>query len=293
MARSYHRHAILAGCGKGSPAFSVGPRSVTGLVSPVAPHVWAVGETRIVQAASFRHNADMAKRIFHPTDFSSESRVAFVHALKLALLSKGQLDMMHVDADAPVSDWDDFPQVRGTLESWGVLPPGSSRADVVQLGLGVEKILAFKEDPETSLLRHLDNHPADLMVLATHQHNGVYHWLGQALAEPLARRAQVPTLFLPAGSPGFISEKDGAVDLQRILIPIAHDPAPQRAVDLTVWLGELLSLTELTIELLHVGQPESPPHVDAPDRNGWTWRSRNGEGSVVEEILRVERELLP
>lgn len=239
-----------------------------------------------------RQNVDMIKTIFHPTDFSLESHIAFVHALKLALLTKGQLHMMHVD-EAPVSDWEDFPQVRTTLESWGVLPPGSSRADVVQLGLGVEKILAFKEDMETSLLRHLEKHPADLMVLATHQHEGAYHWLGHSLAEPLARRARVPTLFIPAGSQGFISEKDGSAAIQRILMPIALEPAPQHAVDLAVWLGELLSVSDLTIELLHVGDGEDVPHVDLPDRNGWTWQRRTGEGSVVDEILRAERDLSP
>lgn len=35
--------------------------------------------------------------IFHPSDFSSASRVAFVHALKIALESNAMLQMMHVD----------------------------------------------------------------------------------------------------------------------------------------------------------------------------------------------------
>ena len=36
-------------------------------------------------------------RIFHPTDFSQDSQVAFAHALKLALVFRAELTIMHVD----------------------------------------------------------------------------------------------------------------------------------------------------------------------------------------------------
>jgi hypothetical protein len=35
--------------------------------------------------------------IFHPSDFSPASEVAFAHALKIALQSKAKLDLMHVE----------------------------------------------------------------------------------------------------------------------------------------------------------------------------------------------------
>src|SRR5689334_5381907 len=79
-------------------------------------------------------------RIFHPTDLSPASEVAFAHALKLALVARGELRIMHVDPDVPQTDWSGLPRVRDTLARWGVLPPGSSQADVVRLGLHIEKI---------------------------------------------------------------------------------------------------------------------------------------------------------
>ena len=35
-------------------------------------------------------------RIFHPTDFSADSQVAFAHALKLAVAYRAELTIMHV-----------------------------------------------------------------------------------------------------------------------------------------------------------------------------------------------------
>jgi len=35
--------------------------------------------------------------VFHPTDFSPASMLAFAHALKIALSIQGKLDILHVD----------------------------------------------------------------------------------------------------------------------------------------------------------------------------------------------------
>jgi nucleotide-binding universal stress UspA family protein len=55
--------------------------------------------------------------IFHPSDFSEASEVAFVHALKIALVAGAKLTMLHVEA-SPGAEWQDFPGVRDTLERW-------------------------------------------------------------------------------------------------------------------------------------------------------------------------------
>ena len=36
--------------------------------------------------------------IFHPSDFSEASEVAFAHALKIALVAGAKLTMLHVEA---------------------------------------------------------------------------------------------------------------------------------------------------------------------------------------------------
>jgi len=76
--------------------------------------------------------------IFHPSDFSPSSEVAFAHALKIALLTHADLNVLHV-RDADNADWADFPGVRQMLERWRVLPPGSPRSALPALASMCER----------------------------------------------------------------------------------------------------------------------------------------------------------
>ena len=80
--------------------------------------------------------------IFHPTDFSWTSKVAFAHALKLAVICGNKFTILHTGSrEEPSKDWDLFPRVRATLENWGLLKSGSSEDAVYdKLGIEVEKI---------------------------------------------------------------------------------------------------------------------------------------------------------
>ncbi|HRC44731.1 MAG TPA: universal stress protein, partial [Nitrospira sp.] len=60
-------------------------------------------------------------RIFHPTDFSQDSQVAFAHALKLALVFRAELTIMHVDPAVSPEGFEDFPRIRPTRAAF---PPG-------------------------------------------------------------------------------------------------------------------------------------------------------------------------
>ena len=194
--------------------------------------------------------------ILHPTDFTEGSRVAFHHALKAALLAKSKLTLLHV---SPGRDWEwtDFPGVRETLERWGLLPVGSPRSALPQLGIDIRKVIAKQSDPVKAVLRYLDDHSADLIVLATHQHEGRARWLRQSVAEPIARRAAQMTLFIPGGSAGFVSAEDGSVSLERILIPVTASPRPQPAIEAAARMAARLNCPRGTFTLLHVGDPDS------------------------------------
>src|SRR5215213_9448979 len=85
-------------------------------------------------------------RIFHPSDFSEASEVAFAHALKAALVTHSVLDVLHVTAGHDI-DWADFPGVRETLARWGLLPPNSPPTAVVDLGIDVVKCVTHAADP--------------------------------------------------------------------------------------------------------------------------------------------------
>jgi hypothetical protein len=55
----------------------------------------------------------------------------------------------------------------------------------------------------------LDEHPTDLLVLATHGRDGVARWLHGSIAEELSRIAKLPTLFMPPTGRGFVDHTDG------------------------------------------------------------------------------------
>jgi nucleotide-binding universal stress UspA family protein len=228
--------------------------------------------------------------VLHPTDFSEVSKVAFYHALKAALLSRSELTLLHVSTDG-TSEWAEFPGVRETLERWELLPQNSPRSAVGQLGVDVRKIVARKSDPVEAVLVYLDSHPAELIVLATHQREGRVRWLDKSVAEPVARRAEELTLFIPGNSEGFVSAKDGSVSLNRILIPIALSPRAQPALDAAARLVLGMNCPSGTFTLLHVGEADTMPGVSCPNVEGWEWKKELRSGNVIQTIVDMSKEI--
>lgn len=224
--------------------------------------------------------------IFHPSDFSATSEVAFAHALKVALVTKAELTMLHVDSDAD-ADWSDFPGVRSTLERWGLIPKGSSKSAVGELGIQVQKIIASNRSPVRASVDYLDMHPADLVVLAVHQYEGRVHWQQKRVAEPIAHANEAMTLFIPEGVPGFVALEDGAISLRKILIPVARKPRPQLALDAVGRLIRGLQLPEGKVNLLHVGPSEEVPPMQIPAEPGWNWTVHALEGEPVAVIAQT------
>jgi nucleotide-binding universal stress UspA family protein len=231
-----------------------------------------------------QHTYPIIESVLHPTDFSDASRNAFHHALRIALVAKSRLTLLHASPPDAEQEWSEFPGVRETLERWGILPPDSPRSAVPQLGIDVRKVVARQNDPVSAVLRYLEESPADLLVLATHKHEGQLRWLQQSVAEPLARRAAEMTLFIPEGHAGFVSAQDGAVALENILIPVASEPRPQPAVEAAARVARRLNCPRGTFTLLHVGEAEAMPRVTCPEVPGWEWRRVTQTGDVIQTI---------
>ena len=224
--------------------------------------------------------------IFHPSDFSEASEVAFAHALKIALVTGATLNVLHV-ADRGSADWSDFPGVRDTLERWHLIPERSPKSAVRQLGIDVVKVIAPSGNPVKACLGFLKDHRADLIVLAVHQRAGRMHWLEKRVGEPIARGAGEMALYIPHGLEGFVSRKDGSVSLRNLLIPVASKPGAQPAVDAVARLIRNLQLAAGTITLLHVGPASEAPSLNIPDDTGWTWSRLAKDGEPAEVILQT------
>jgi nucleotide-binding universal stress UspA family protein len=235
-------------------------------------------------------DAIRVKSIFHPSDFSEASEVAFVHALKIALVVGARLTVLHVEA-SPSAEWQDFPGVRDTLERWKLIPKGSPKSAVGWLGIKVDKVIASSKDPVKACLGFLEKHPEDLIVLAVHQREGRMRWLEKSVGEPIARGAGQMTLFIPHGVEGFVSRQDGSISLQNILIPVASKPRPQLALEAAVRLISSLYLSGGTVTLLHVGPTLEMPSVKLPADSYWTWNRVARAGEPAETILQTATDL--
>jgi len=228
-----------------------------------------------------RRSALSFRQIFHPTDRAAQEQEAFAHALKLTCLAQAELTIMHVGPE----DFDDFPRVRPMLQKWGLLPQGSTKEDVTRLGIHISKVRALADHAAAAILRQLSLQPADLLVLSTHQREGLARLTHEAVAEPVARGAHVDTLFVPAGVAGFVSAQTGSTKLERILIPVARHPNPQPAIDAAVELAGALGADKVLFELVYLGDEATFPTVNKPDQPGWRWERLIAKGNAADWIV--------
>jgi nucleotide-binding universal stress UspA family protein len=226
------------------------------------------------------------RSVFHPTDFSETSAEAFAHALAVCLFRQGELTILHAgDEYLDGDDWQKFPAVRGTLERWNLLPPGSSHAAVFQkLGIRVNKVSAVG-DPLEASIDHLVDNPADLMVIATEGREGLPRWIRHSTAERLARQTAIKTLFVPHGARGFV-DLAGEITLRRILVPIAVEPDPRPALVYAARATLLAGGEPVELVALHVGTNAPKLALPAPAGPGCTWRVEQAIGDVEDMIVR-------
>ena len=212
------------------------------------------------------------------------SLVAFNHALKAAMLARSKLTLLHVSSDRDLA-WSDFPGVRETLERWKVLPQGSPKSAVGEIGIDARKVVANERDPVDAVIRYLEKYPADLIVLATTKRDGHAHWLDKQVAEPVTRKAGEMTLLIPSGVEGFVSAQDGSISLSKILVPVALTPRPQPALNAAARLVEKFKCPQGTFTIVHVGTAATMPAFKCPEVAGWTWQTELLSGEVIKSIV--------
>jgi len=233
-------------------------------------------------------DAPFVNSVFHPSDFSAASENAFAHALAIALIRKTAFTILHTGGSS--GDWRKFPAVRTTLERWGLLEPGSSQAEVFEkLAIRVKKVNLKGHSPLGTMLHYLDDHPTDLIVLATAGRDGLPRWLQPSMAERIAERSRTKTLFVPGKARGFVSPTNGALSINRILLPVDHRPSPLPAIEYTARIARTLA-APVEVILVYVGDSAGLPDAALPTVAGCSWRHEHRQGDVVGELLKAARE---
>jgi nucleotide-binding universal stress UspA family protein len=185
-----------------------------------------------------------------------------------------------------------LPPIRSTLERWGLLEKGSGRSDVFdRLGITAQKLSLAGKDALGASVDWLAEHPTDLLVLSTEGRTGLPRWIKPSMAEKLAQETRTMTLFVPNGTRGIVSLRDGSVQMERILVPVDHRPQPQSAVEYARRAARLRQGEPVEIVVLHVGDGSNRPELDYPDEPGVTWTPLDREGDVVETIAGAAEEL--
>jgi nucleotide-binding universal stress UspA family protein len=237
----------------------------------------------------------LVQSVFHPSDFSEASESAFAHALAISLLRQTRLTILHASPEHHGgNDWSRFPAVRATLERWKLLEPGSPRSAVLnELGIRVEKIAVASPNPLSAALEYLEQNPTDLMVLATQGREGLPRWVRRSVAERLAHQSRTMSLFVPAGSRGFVAVEDGHLSLRRILIPVDHHPSAQAAIQFATRAARVMGDECVEIALLHVGNSNPVADLSLPQDPAWSWSRRQQSGDVMEGIVATADDFRP
>lgn len=230
--------------------------------------------------------------ILLPTDFSRASHSAFQQALRIALDGKCSLRLVHVgEEDTP--PWAEFPGVRLTLERWGLLPPGSKKEEVAQLGVRIMKFFVSTSDPVGAILTDVKRKEPNLLVMATHARQGLSRLLHSSICKQVVRRSKLPTLIVPHQAQSLVNDEDGRCGLKKVLLPISPEVKPNYAVELTARLLNTLNGERVRVRCVYVGKEGERPHLNTvdSDRIGWEFVTRQGQ--VVDALSKELKEFEP
>ena len=224
----------------------------------------------------------MIDRIALPTDLSEAAEPAFIHALRLALAARCELDMLHVRSPGENEHFGRFPHVRDVFMRWGLMAPGDTPADIhPKTGVQVKKAeINHPDGPAAGISAYIVQHPTGLVVAAPHQHGPLERLVAGSVSEAIALHVHCPTLFVGAHMRSFVDPANGALALDSVLLPVDATPDPTRVVSR---LAAFLAAFGLKprFELLHVGD-------DAPrvlDGESLPMPVARAEGPIPQAIL--------
>lgn len=228
--------------------------------------------------------------IVHPTNFSPGAALAFAHALAMSVASKSQLCLLQVRGEDGFFDrTQGLRQVRDTLVRWNRLPKDAPYDHWEEaLDLKVSSMSITSRNARAGILEFLDDRPCELVVLATYENKSLTRWLDVSVPQSVLRKARMMSLFLRDGRKGFVDPRNGALTLNKILMPIDGSLQCLLALRRVEGMLKLVS-SDASIQLLHVGE-RTPTLTDEHGKPlGKPIILR--QGRVVDTILKVANEL--
>lgn len=139
-------------------------------------------------------------KILVPTDFSPPSELALAKAIELAKDGKGKILLVHVVDPPPYLSTMAAEvatvavlEIQERTRKWAQEKLAKLAKDKIPAGVGVETVL-LEGVPFYELLELAKSAKPDLIVMATHGHTGIKHFLLGSTAERVVREAECPVL---------------------------------------------------------------------------------------------------
>jgi nucleotide-binding universal stress UspA family protein len=144
----------------------------------------------------------MVKTLLAAVDFSDTAMDATGYARELAHSFDARVHLLHVVPDPLQQPWAveapglDFP---GLAEQWRAEAHERLQALGAQAGLDADRtVLAVAAGvPHRAIVDYATEHAVDLIVLGSHGHGPVVHFLLGSVAERVVRQAVCPVLIVP------------------------------------------------------------------------------------------------
>jgi len=182
-----------------------------------------------------------------PTDLADDCAIVFSHAVKLALETHARLRLIHVHPrPAEEIPWTRLPTIHDTLVRWGLLAEDAGVPEYNALGLHIRADHWVANDPADGAVAALQHDTPDLLIVGTHRRQGLSRILNGSVAEAIARRAKLHTLFVGRDTRGFVDPATGVCSLSRVLVPVSDD----------VNLPAVMSILDGFLDALHPGTVE-------------------------------------
>jgi nucleotide-binding universal stress UspA family protein len=227
--------------------------------------------------------------VLHPTDRSEASLSAFFHALALTAHRGAELTLLHSRGRRATDAWVHFPGVRDTLSRWRGRGTTARIEDKIRRSR-IHKYDVEDRDPISASMTHIERNRIDMIVMATEGRSGLARLVQPSLAEKLARRSRLFTLFVPHGCRPFVDGDSGEMTLRRILLPIDPGTDARPAMIRALRSAELLQDPAFEITLVHVGDGDETVVDDLPQLPFCRWNAVRRSGNPAEQILSVADE---
>jgi nucleotide-binding universal stress UspA family protein len=218
------------------------------------------------------------------THDDAEPSSSFSHAVKITLATAGQLEIIDIRQDANLTG---VTNVRATLERWGLLLPGSSRHDVEKLGIHIKKII--KSGKHTAeIKKRLQKRTHDLLVIGVGKDRGIKHLFGRDIVAYLSGCSRQTTLYIPDASKPFINPDTGIASLNKILMPVAEYPPPDKSLAILNNLKPLIPNIQAEITWLHYGDVFPAINDQIPEGFTFNRMLRPQDGFPIARVILQE-----